>query len=101
MLALAGADARVTILELPPGTPAIEALNRALAARTGAVAGLLAPGDTLAPTALHEAVLAFGPETLLVYTDGDQAILPAGERRHGSSRTIAPTSCRRPTPSGS
>jgi len=78
-LALAEADTRVTLLDLPPGTPAIEALNRALAARTGAVAGLLAPGDTLPPTALHEALLALTPETLLVYTDEDQAD-PAGQR---------------------
>ncbi len=79
VMALAEADARVTVLDVPPGTPAIEALNRALAVRTGTVAGLLAPGDTLAPTALHEALLAFGPETLLVYTDEDQAD-PAGQR---------------------
>ena len=80
IMALAEADARVNVLDLPPGIPAIEALNRALAARTGAVAGLLAPGDTLPPTALHEALLAFGPETLLVYTDEDQAD-PAGQRK--------------------
>ena len=77
--ALAEADARVIVLDLPPGTSAVEALNHALVARTGAVAGLLAPGDTLAPTALHEALLALGPEILLVYTDEDQAD-PTGQR---------------------
>jgi len=77
--ALAAADARIVFVELPPRTPAVEAVNRALDARTGAIAGLLGPGDTLPPTALHEALLAFKPEVMLVFTDEDQHDV-AGQR---------------------
>ena len=70
---LAATESRVAVIDLPPQTPAMEALNRALAARTGAIIGLLGPGDTLPPTALHEALLAFDADTMLVYTDEDQA----------------------------
>ena len=73
-LALAGADARVTILELPPGTPAIEVLR--------------APPRPVPSLACSHPVIRWrpprctrqcwpGPETLLVYTDEDQAD-PAG-----------------------
>ncbi len=77
--ALAEADSRVVVVDLPPGTPAIEGLNLALAARSGTIVGLLGPGDMLPPTALHEALSALSPDTLLVYTDEDQAD-PAGQR---------------------
>ncbi len=77
--ASAEADPRIALVELPPLTPAIEALNLALRAGTGAVVGLLEPGDTLPPTALLEALSAFGPDTLLVFTDEDQAD-PSGRR---------------------
>ena len=79
LTALAEADPRIILTDLPPLTPAIDALNLALSARTGPVAGLLEPGDTLPPTALHEALLALGPDTLLVFTDEDQAD-PMGRR---------------------
>lgn len=79
LTALAQADQRITILDLSHQVPAPEGLNRALAAGTGAVAGLLDPGDTLAPTALHEALLAFTDDVAVVYTDEDQAD-PAGQR---------------------
>ncbi len=77
--ALAEADSRVVVVDLPLGTPAIDGLNCAIAARTGAFVGLLEPGDTLPPSALQETLLAFGSDTLLVYTDEDQAD-PAGQR---------------------
>jgi len=79
LIALAEADPRVAIIDLPPLTPAIEALNLALRSVTGPVAGLLEPGDTLPPTALLEALPAFGLDTLLVFTDEDQAG-PSGRR---------------------
>jgi len=77
--ALAAADTRIVLLDVSPRTPAIDAINEAFGARTGAIAGLLGPGDTLPPTALHEALLAFEPDVMLVYTDEDQAD-PAGHR---------------------
>ncbi len=73
VMALAEADARVVIVDLPPLTSAIEAVNLALRSVAGTVAGLLEPGDTLPPTALLEALSAFGPDTLLVFTDEDRA----------------------------
>ncbi len=79
VMALALADPRIAVVDLPPLTPAIEALNLALRSVTGTVAGLLEPGDTLPPTALLEALSAFDPDTLLVFTDEDQAD-PAGRR---------------------
>ena len=77
--AMAESDPRVVLLGPPPLASAIEAVNHALSARTGAVAGLLEPGDTLPPTALLEALSALDPDTLLVFTDEDQAD-PAGRR---------------------
>ena len=77
--ALAGADPRIVLIDVPPTTPAVDTLNHALAARAGAIVGLLEPGDTLPPTALHEALLAFDPNVMLVFTDEDQAD-PAGYR---------------------
>jgi GT2 family glycosyltransferase len=77
--ALAAADPRIALMDLPPTTPAIDALNQALAACSGDVIGLLEPGDTLPPTALHEALLAFEPGVMLVFTDEDRAD-PAGHR---------------------
>ena len=77
--ALAESDPRVVLLDPPPLASAAEVLNHALAARTGAVVGLLEPGDTLPPTALLEALSALDPDTLLVFTDEDQAD-PAGRR---------------------
>lgn len=71
--ALAEADPRIALVDLPPLTAAIEALNLALRSATGTVAGLLEPGDTLPPTALLEALAAMAPDTLLVFTDEDQA----------------------------
>lgn len=79
VMALAEADPRIAVVDLPPLTLAIEALNLALRSVTSTVAGLLEPGDTLPPTALLEALSAFGPDTLLVFTDEDQAD-PAGRR---------------------
>lgn len=79
LAALAEADPRVAVVDLPPLTSAIEALNLALRSVTGTVFGLLRPGDTLPPTALLEALSAFGPDTLLVFTDEDQAD-PSGRR---------------------
>ena len=76
---LAESEPRVVLLDSPPLASAIGALNHALSARTGAVAGLLEPGDTLPPTALLEALSALDPDTLLVFTDEDQAD-PAGRR---------------------
>ncbi len=78
--ALAAADPRIVLADLPPTTPAADALNQALALRTGAIVGLLEPGDTLPPTALYEALLAFAPDVMLVFTDEDQAD-PAGNRK--------------------
>jgi len=81
-IAAAAADPRIVPVDLPPTTPAIAALNHALAGCTGGVdgiVGLLEPGDTLPPTALHEALLAFEPDVMLVFTDEDQAD-PAGRR---------------------
>ncbi len=62
-------------LRLLPGPGGLDGLNAALAARTGAAAGLLQPGDTLPPTALHEAVQAWTahPAPALLYSDEDQA----------------------------
>ena len=77
--ALAEADARIALVDLPLATPAITALNHALAGCTGGIVGLLEPGDTLPSTALHEALLAFEPDVMLVFTDEDQAD-PAGHR---------------------
>ncbi len=77
--ALAEADGRIVLVDLPPATPVIAALNHALAGCTGGIVGLLEPGDTLPPTALHEAMLAFEPDVMLVFTDEDQAD-PAGRR---------------------
>jgi len=71
--AAAEADPRIVPIDLPPTTPAIAALNHALAGCTGGIVGLLEPGDTLPPTALHEALLAFEPGVMLVFTDEDQA----------------------------
>ncbi len=79
VMALAEANPRIAIIDLPPLTPAIEALNLALRSVTGPVAGLLEPGDTLPPTALLEALSALSPDTLLVFTDEDQAD-PFGRR---------------------
>ena len=77
--ALVESDPRIVLLDPPPLVSAIGALNHALSARTGAVVGLLDPGDMLPPTALLEALSALGPDTLLVFTDEDQAD-PAGRR---------------------
>lgn len=77
--ALAEGDPRVVVVERPSNDAALDGLNQALAAATGAFAGLLEPGDTLTPTALHECVLAFDPTIQVVYTDEDQAD-PAGRR---------------------
>ena len=69
-------------LRLLPGPGGLDGLNAALAARTGAVAGCLQPGDTLPPTALWEAVQAWTahPAPALLYSDEDQAG-PDGARR--------------------
>ena len=79
IMALSESDSRIVLVDLTPTVPAIDALNRALAACTGGIVGLLEPGDTLPPTALHEALLAFEPDIMLVFTDEDQAD-PAGHR---------------------
>ena len=62
-------------LRLLPGPGGLEGLNAALAARTGALAGCVQPGDTLPPTALWEVVQAWAahPNPALLYTDEDQA----------------------------
>ena len=85
---MAEADLRIALVELPPLTPAIEALNLALRSVTGAVAGLLEPGDTLPPTALHEALSVLGPDTLLVFTDEDQAIALANDTPYGLAGAV-------------
>ena len=71
--AAAAEEPRLRLLPAP-GADALDALNAALAARTGAVAGLLAPGDILPPTALHEAMQAWlaHPAPRLLYTDEDR-----------------------------
>jgi len=73
--ALERAAAEELRLRLLPGPGGLDGLNAALAARTGAVAGLLQPGDTLPPTALHEAMQAWTahPAPALLYSDEDQA----------------------------
>ncbi len=77
--ALAEADSRIVLTGPAPMTPANAAFNHALAGCTGTIVGLLEPGDTLPPMALHEALLAFEPDTMLVFTDEDQAD-PTGHR---------------------
>ena len=74
----AEADPRLRLL---PGPGGLDGLNAALAARTGALAGFVQPGDTLAPTALWEVVQAWiaHPRPALIYTDEDQAA-PDGTR---------------------
>jgi len=78
---VAAEEPRVRLLEWPAGGSRGEALNRALSAATGAFAGALEPGDTLDRAALLEiaSALAAHPETLLVYTDEDEAE-PDGRR---------------------
>ena len=68
-------------LRLLPGPGGLDGLNAALAARTGAFAGVVQPGDTLAPTALWEVVqaLAANPSATLIYTDEDR-LGPDGTR---------------------
>jgi len=81
--ALDRAAAEESRLRLLPaaGADGLDALNAALAARTGTVAGLLAAGDMLSPTALREAMQAWlaHPAPRLLYTDEDQIDL-AGTR---------------------
>lgn len=81
LAAAAAAEPRLRLMPDGRGGSALDALNIALAAGAGAVAGLLAPGDTLPPTGLYEAVRAWTarPGTRMLYTDEDQADL-AGQR---------------------
>ena len=82
LAAAAAAEPRLRLMPDGRGGSATDALNAALAACSGAVAGLLAPGDTLPPTGLYEAVQAWTaqPGIRMLYTDEDQADL-AGQRR--------------------
>ena len=68
-------------LRLLPGPSGLDGLNAALAARTGAAAGLLQPGDILPPAALHEAMQAWTAHSApaLLYSDEDQ-VGPDGAR---------------------
>ena len=74
LAALAEADPRIRLSHADPFASRTELLGSALATRTGTVAGVLAPGDVLAPTALYEAMaeLQAHPEALLIYTDEDR-----------------------------
>ena len=81
----AEAEPRLRVL---PGPGGLDGLNAALAARTGAFAGFVQPGDTLAPTALWEVVRAFSahPNARLIYTDEDQ-VGPDGTRHSPRFKT--------------
>lgn len=70
---LARREARVTLLEVEPGTTQEAALSQALLGAAAGFAGMLAPGDQLAPTAFYEAAAALEqhPDALLLYTDED------------------------------
>lgn len=72
-------------------------LSAALAATTGPLVGILAPGDTLAPDALSRIAAAFEPSTDLVFTDDD---VEDASGRH-SPRFMPGFSPDRPLPSGS
>ncbi len=78
---LAQEEPRVRLLDAEAGISRAAVLDQALAAGTGALACVLAPGDRLAPTALYEAVreLAAHPDALLLYTDED---VLDGDARH-------------------
>ena len=82
LAAAAAAEPRLRLMPNGRGGDATDLLNAALAACAGGVAGILAPGDTVALTGLYEAVQAWTarPGIRMLYTDEDQADL-AGQRR--------------------
>ncbi len=74
-------DSRIRLHDADATAPRATVLGHALAAGSGTLACVLAPGDRLAPTALYEAVaeLKAHPAALLLYTDED---VLDGDARH-------------------
>ncbi len=78
---LDAAAAKEARLRLVPGPGGLEGMAAALAACTGGAIGILAPGDILPLTGLHEAAAAWAahPAPALLFTDEDR-VGPDGAR---------------------